>query len=374
VARSSLYARRSEAFLLDRGIPCPLPGKMTEHCLLDLDRHALNRLLEQQGKPRFRARQIWQAVYRELVSDYSHITTLPVSLRKSLAEKLPLSELQAVDELISQDKKTRKILFRLHDDAMIETVLMQYKCRNTACISTQVGCPIGCSFCATGKSGFTRNLSPGEMVGQVLHVERGLRKQGMRLSNVVYMGMGEPFLNYEASLCSIRILNDEAGFSLGARRFTVSTVGIVPGIERLTDEGLQVNLAVSLHAANDTLRDELIPTNRRYPLSALLNACREYISVTHRRITYEYVLILGVNDTLRHARELVELIGGSLCHVNLIPFNPVFDSPYRTSTPGRITAFATELKKAHISTTVRLSKGAEIQAGCGQLRRLRSTR
>ncbi|MEA3356062.1 MAG: 23S rRNA (adenine(2503)-C(2))-methyltransferase RlmN [Candidatus Bipolaricaulota bacterium] len=347
---------------------------MTERCLVDLDRHALTRLLERQGKSRFRALQIWQAVYRELVPDYSHITTLPVSLRKSLAEKLPLSELQAVDELISQDKKTRKILFRLHDDAMIETVLMQYKGRNTACISTQVGCPIGCSFCATGKSGFTRNLSPGEIVGQVLHVERGLRKQGMRLSNVVYMGMGEPFLNYEASLYSIRILNDEAGFSLGARRFTVSTVGIVPGIERLTDEGLQVNLAVSLHAANDTLRDELIPTNRLYPLSTLLNACREYINVTHRRITYEYVLILGINDTLRHARELVELIGGSLCHVNLIPLNPVFDSPYRTSTPGQITAFAAELKKAHISTTVRLSKGGEIQAGCGQLRRRRSTR
>jgi 23S rRNA (adenine2503-C2)-methyltransferase len=347
---------------------------MTERCLLDLDRQALTRLLERGGEPRFRARQIWQAVYRELVPDYPHIATLPASLRKSLTEKLPVSELRAMDELISQDKQTRKILFRLHDDAFIETVLMQYQGRNTACISTQVGCPIGCSFCATGKSGFTRNLSPGEMVGQVLHLARRLRKKGKRLSNVVYMGMGEPFLNYDASLRSIRILNDAAGFSLGARRFTVSTVGIVPGIERLIDEGLQVNLAVSLHAANDTLRGELIPSNRIYPLSALLNACWEYISVTHRRITYEYILILGINDTLQHARELVELIGGSLCHVNLIPLNQVPDSPYRTSTPERIAAFAAELKKAHISTTVRLSKGTEIQAGCGQLRRRRSTR
>jgi 23S rRNA (adenine2503-C2)-methyltransferase len=251
---------------------------------------------------------------------------------------------------------------------MIEAVLMRYARRRTVCISTQVGCALGCSFCATGQSGFTRHLTAGEIVAQVLYAARAFRGEGTTLTHVVVMGMGEPLLNYDATLAALRRLMDERGLNLGARRFTVSTVGIVPGIWRLSAEGLPVGLAVSLHAPDDALRDELVPVNRRYPLGQLLPACREYVARTGRRVTFEYALIDGLNDLAEQAGQLADLVRGLRCHVNLIPLNPTPGSPYRASPPTRVQAFHEALERLHVPATVRLRRGIDIQAGCGQLR------
>ena len=341
---------------------------MPSPSLLDLSREELIGFVEAHGEPRFRAQQIWQAVYRELVSPYGSITTLPVALREMLTTELPADPLRAIDAIESEDRNTRKVLFRLGDGEAVEAVLMKYIQRWTACLSTQVGCSVGCPFCATGKSGYVRNLSVGEIVGQALHFARELKQRGERLSNIVYMGMGEPFLNYDATLKSIRTLNNQEGFALGARAFTVSTVGIVPAIERFAKENLQANLAISLHAADDELRNDLVPINRRYPLAELIRACRAYAALTHRRVTFEVALIDGLNDSKTQAREMAALLSGMLCHVNVIPLNPIPESPFRSSSRKRTARFATELRQAGIPVTVRLGRGIEIQAGCGQLR------
>jgi len=341
---------------------------MLRPTLLDLDRQELAEYLVRRGEPRFRAEQIWRSVYRDLSPSYTKITTIPRALREALERDLPFDPLQPIDRIASADGLTRKVLFRLVDDETIETVLMSYERRRTVCVSTQVGCPIACAFCATGKSGFVRNLSVGEIVGQTLHFARLLRKKGERLTNVVYMGMGEPFLNYEATMKSIRILNDHEGFSLAARGFTVSTVGIIQGIKRFMEEDLQVNLAVSLHAGSDELRNKLVPSNHRYLLAKLIHACRSYTERTHRRITFEVALIDGMNDSSKQAREIAVLLSGLLCHVNLIPLNPIPDSSFRPSSRERTEAFAHVLEKMGIPVTVRVRRGTKIQAGCGQLR------
>ncbi len=341
---------------------------MPNPTLLELSREELDRFLEAHGEPSFRAQQIWQAIYRDLVCSYEAITTLPLSLRRLLAAELPLEALVPIESIKSADGGTRKVLFRLVDGETIETVLMRYAQRQTICLSAQVGCSVGCSFCATGRGGFVRNLTVGEIVGQALHFARELYSCTERLTNIVYMGMGEPFLNYDATLKSIRILNDQNGFSLGARAFTVSTVGIVPGIERFADENLQVNLAVSLHAASDTLRDRLVPSNRRYPLEKLIRACRGYMERTNRRVTFEIALIEGVNDSRTHAREVAALLSDLLCHVNLIALNPIPGCSFRPSSRERTQKYAEKLQRAGIPVTIRLRRGVEIQAGCGQLR------
>ena len=341
---------------------------MPERTLLDLSREELGRFVEAHGEPRFRAQQIWQAVYRDLACSYDAITTLPLSLRALLAAELPLTGLSPFESIESADGQTRKVLFRLGDGETIETVLMRYEKRRTTCLSTQVGCAMGCSFCATGRGGLERNLSVGEIVGQALHFARELAQQGKRLSNIVYMGMGEPFCNYEETMKSIRILNDPSGFALGARAFTVSTVGIVPEIERFAQENLQVNLAVSLHAANDALRDRLVPSNRQDPLDKLIRACRGYTKQTNRRVTFEIALIDGINDTQVHAHEVAALLSGLLCHVNLIALNPTPDCSFRPSSREHIQRYAQALQQAGIPVTIRLRRGIEIQAGCGQLR------
>jgi len=339
---------------------------------LDLKYSELEDLLADWGEPSYRAGQIWEWVYKHLTDDFQSMTNLPKELRRKLEESFYIKTLEPVETLESADGSTRKVLFRLLDGETIESVFMLYQRRRTACVSTQVGCPIGCSFCATGRSGFRRNLKPGEIIEQVLHFARETRKNlgnSMKpITNVVFMGMGEPFLNYEATIQAIRTLNDQKGFNLGARRFTVSTVGIVPGIRRLAEEGLQVELAVSLHAPNDEIRDRLVPINKGYPIKRLLIACQEYIKRTNRRITFEYVLIDGVNDNIRHARELASLLGDMLCHVNLIPMNPIPGVSMRPPPKHRVLAFEEELKRLGISVTLRTSKGADIQAGCGQLR------
>jgi len=336
--------------------------------LFDLTFDELRARLTAQGQKPFRAAQIWQGAYRDLVSSYEEMTTLPTALRTRLAAELPLLPLQPVGTVESPDRRTRKTLHRLGDGETIETVLMRYDRRRTVCVSTQVGCPLACAFCATGASGFTRDLTTGEIVAQVIDAARRLRAGGDRLTNVVYMGMGEPFLNPEATFRSIGILNAKDGFRLGARNLAVSTVGIVPGIERLAAEAPQVTLAVSLHAGTDALRDRLVPANRRYPLSDLMSAVRTYIEETHRRVSFEVALAEGLNDAPGDADAIAARLSGLLCHVNLIPLNPIPGSVLQPSPRERTDAFASRLEAQGIPVTVRVGRGVGIQAGCGQLR------
>jgi len=387
--------------------------------LLDLSYEDLVGLLAEWGQPRYRADQIWDWVYRKLATDARQMSNLPGELRARLAALTVIDPLERLLEQRSADGQTIKWLFRLPaldapvaEAATIETVLMFYdeagiaaRDRRTVCISTQAGCAMGCAFCATGQGGLARNLTAGEIVAQVLAAARWLRDAGgqrpgegdgasslastsgagsaRRLTHVVVMGMGEPFANFEALWEALRRITDPRGFGLGARHITVSTVGLPQGIRRMTEEPLhpsvsagQINLAISLHAPNDTLRSQLVPVNRRYPIAALMAAVQDYIARTNRRVTFEYALIDGVNDAPELARELAGLLrplraatGAVLCHVNLIPLNPVPHSSYCPSPPPRVAAFQAILEKAGIPTTVRSRRGLDIDAGCGQLRR-----
>ncbi len=342
--------------------------------LYDLDFPALQSLLESWGEPAYRARQLWEWLYVHLADDLNQMTNLPKSLRERLAGETSIGVPEVADTVQSEGGETRKDLLRLADGETVETVLMRYEDRRTACISTQVGCPIGCAFCATGQMGFRRDLTNGEIVAQALHFARVLRARQQRLTNVVLMGMGEPLLNYDATLSAIRRLTDPQGFNLGQRHITLSTVGIVPGIELLADEAghrggpLQITLAVSLHAATDQLRDQLVPMNRRYSLDALFEACHHYIERTGRRISFEWALIKGMNDTPQQAQALAARLAGLLSHVNIIPLNPTASYEGRPSSRAALDAFTRELDRRHIPYTVRLRRGIGIQAGCGQLR------
>ncbi len=344
--------------------------------LLDLTYAQLRELLTSWGEPSFRADQVWGWLYRSLVSDVHQMHNLPKELRDRLDEATCLSTLTPLEERVSADGLTCKVLFALRDGETIESVFMRYERRRTVCVSTQVGCPIGCPFCATGQNGFRRNLTAGEIVEQVLYFARTLRFSpaegeggpALPITNVVLMGMGEPLLNYEATWQAIETLNDARGFGLGARRITLSTVGVVPGIQRLSREKLQIGLAVSLHAPTDRLRERLVPLNRRYPLSQVMAACRDYGRNTGRRVTFEYALLEGVNDSPEQARQLGRLLQGLACHVNLIPLNPIAGSPYRPSSRQVALAFQRELRRQGVPATLRVGRGLDIQAGCGQLR------
>jgi 23S rRNA (adenine2503-C2)-methyltransferase len=344
------------------------PEALDKTSLLDLTYEQLKEFVTSWGEPVYRADQIWGWLYRSLATDFREMTNLPQGLRERLAEATLLQTMKPLEERLSADGLTRKVLFALRDDQTIESVLMHYEQRHTACISTQVGCALGCVFCATGQSGLVRNLTAGEIVEQVLHFAHSLKPEGERLTNVVFMGMGEPLANYEATWQAIETLTHDEGFNLGARRITISTVGLVPGIRRLAEEGKQIGLAVSLHAPTDELRDKLVPVNRRYPLTQLMAACRHYVERTGRRISFEYALISGINDSPEQARRLARLVDGLLCHVNLIPLNPVPESPYRPSSQDRILSFQAELNRSKVSNTLRVERGADIRAGCGQLR------
>jgi 23S rRNA (adenine2503-C2)-methyltransferase len=340
--------------------------------LYDLNLLTLRSLLENWGEPSYRARQLWEWLYVHLADSFGQMTNLPLSLRERLASETAIGAPPVADTVQSSDGETRKDLLRLADGETVETVLMRYEQRRTACISTQVGCAIGCSFCATGQMGFRRNLTSGEIVAQALHFARGLQAQGERLTNVVLMGMGEPLANYDASLAAIRRLIAPQGFKLGQRHITLSTVGLVPGIKRLAGEGLQITLAISLHAATDKLRVRLVPINRRYGLDVLFKAGRHYAERTGRRISFEWALIEGVNDTPEQARALADRLEGMLAHVNLIPLNPSPAYAGQRSSDEHIAAFTAVLKRHHVPYSVRVRRGVEIQAGCGQLRQ-RST-
>lgn len=321
-------------------------------------------------EPGFRARQIWEWLYVHWVTGFEEMSNLPKPLRKRLGQFYSIDPLTLVDECVSEDELTRKALFRLSDGETIETVLIEYDLRHTVCVSSQVGCPVGCAFCATGQGGFARDLQVAEIVAQPLYFARWLRAcQAKSVTHVVVMGMGEPLLNYDAVWKAVETWNDRRGFALGARKITLSSAGYVPGIERLAGESLQVGLAISLHAADDALRDRLVPLNRKYPLADLLVACREYVARTGRRITVEYALIDGVNDSIDQAHRLADLLGDLLCHVNLIPLNPTAGTAYCTSPREKVQTFRRVLDKRHISVTVRLRRGFDIEAGCGQLRR-----
>ncbi len=333
----------------------------------------LEALLKDWGEPAYRAGQIWQGIYQHYWSSPEQFTALPLALRQKLAEFFEFSHLEPVTRLDSSDGETRKILFRLPDGNPIETVRMRYNRRRTLCISSQAGCAMGCVFCATGQMGFRRNLSSGEIVEQVLYFARILKDQGERVTNIVIMGMGEPFHNYANTMAAVDRLNDPQGFNLGERRITISTVGLVPAIRRFTAERRQVNLAVSLHAADDDLRLSMMPVDRKYPVAELIAACREYVQQTHRRITFEWALIRDVNDSLEQARKLAGLLSGfiqngsALCHVNVIPLNPTARYPGQATTQERARLFQEELERHGIPCTIRLRRGIDIQAGCGQL-------
>ncbi len=340
----------------------------------DLPLHEIETLLQSWGEPAYRASQIWQGLYQHFWNAPSQFTNLPTYLRAKLAENLQFTALSPISQLASSDHKTVKNLFRLHDGQAIESVLMRYAARNsqtptrtTLCISTQVGCAMGCVFCATGQMGFKRHLSSGEIVAQVMHYARQLNEKGEKVTNVVVMGMGEPFHNYDNTMAAIDRLNDPQGYNFGARRFTISTVGLVPAIRRFAKEKRQVNLAISLHAADDALRSSMLPVNKKYPIEELLAACRDYVAATGRRVTFEWALIREVNDTPEQARLLAEKLTGLLCHVNAIPLNPTPSYGGQATTRQRAEKFREILEQAGVACTIRLRRGIDIQAGCGQL-------
>ena len=335
--------------------------------IYDLSLPDLTALLESWGEPPYRARQVWQGLYQHFYTSPDQFTNLPISLRTKLAEHLCFDALTPAAALQSADKQTVKTLFELHDGQAIEAVLMRYQRRNTLCISTQVGCALGCVFCATGQMGFRRHLSSGEIAVQVMYYAGLLHKEGGKATNVVMMGMGEPFHNYENTLAAIDRLNHAEGYNFGARRFTISTVGLVPMMRRFANEKRQVNLAISLHAADDELRSSMLPVNKKYNIEEVLAACRDYVAASGRRVTFEWALIRGVNDTPEQAQLLARRLKGLLCHVNVIPLNPTGGYHGQASTRQRVEAFRSALERAGVVCTVRLRRGVDIQAGCGQL-------
>ena len=353
-------------------------GQTEKRVLLDLSLDELTEVVVGLDQPAYRARQIWEWVYKHFAASFAEMANLPKALREKLAGEWVISPLESATRILSQDGDTQKVLFRLADGQTIETVLMLYDKRRTLCISSQAGCAMGCTFCATAQGGLARNLTSGEIVAQVLHFARYLSKADaepqMKLerptsvTNVVLMGMGEPMHNYRNVWTALRLLTDADAFGLGARHITLSTVGLIPMIDRMADEGLQIALAVSLHAPNDELRSSLVPLNSRYPVADLLAAVRRYIGKTHRRVTFEYALMAGINDSPALAQELAEKLNPLLCHVNVIPLNPIPDSPFQPTSDAETAHFVQILRAGGVPATVRLRRGIEINAGCGQLR------
>jgi 23S rRNA (adenine2503-C2)-methyltransferase len=334
--------------------------------LLGMSVTELSDWVQQHGQPAYRGKQLHQWLYQQGGRSLTDISVFPKQWRADLAEvNVGRSTLHYRSEA---PDGTVKFLLKLADGRIIETVGIPTEKRLTVCVSSQVGCPMACDFCATGKGGFTRNLAQHEIIDQVLTVQEDF---GQRVSNIVFMGMGEPLLNSENVLAAVRSLNTDVG--IGQRLMTISTVGIPGRIQRLAQHQLQVTLAISLHASNQTLREQLIPSARQYPLAALLAECREYVQVTGRRVTFEYVLLADVNDRPEHALELAEHLQGFQSHVNLIPYNPISEVDYQCPSDRRIQAFVDGLKSRHIAVSVRRARGLAADAACGQLRASRES-
>ncbi|HWP96215.1 MAG TPA: 23S rRNA (adenine(2503)-C(2))-methyltransferase RlmN [Syntrophomonadaceae bacterium] len=339
----------------------------------------IEEFMSEMGEPRYRGRQVHKWINQKTASSFAEMTDLSQTLRKRLEEVASLSLPVILKQRTSLDG-TRKYLLQLFDGQEIECVAIpqggHHSSRHTLCISTQVGCPLGCRFCATGKLGFRRNLKAYEIAGQVLAVRRELEREAGetgqdRIGNVVYMGMGEPLLNYNEVIKSVYILNDPQGLNIGQRHITLSTAGDVTGIERLAREMMQVTLAVSLHACDDELRSRLMPINRKYPLAMLMGAVKGYVARTGRRVTFEYILLAGINDRRQDAENMAGLIGSLLANINLIPYNGVEDLPYCQPEAARVELFCRWLQKNGLNATVRQERGADIEAACGQLRAAR---
>jgi 23S rRNA (adenine2503-C2)-methyltransferase len=335
--------------------------------IYDLNKEDLAAWLKDQGQPSFRAKQILVALYQHFRASADEITTLSLDLRETLASSFDFCAMEAVRSIESVDGQTIKTLFKLRDGQFIEAVLMYYDERRTLCISSQSGCGMGCTFCATGQMGFRRNLTAGEIVAQVLYYARLLAEDDEKVTNIVMMGMGEPFHNYDNVIEALDRLNNPDALGLGARRITLSTVGLVPKIKQFADLNTQFNLAISLHTVDNDLRKQMMPVNKKYTVEKLLAACRYYIKKTNRRITFEYALIEGVNDSVADAEALAYKIKGMLCHVNLIPLNPTREFDKQGTQADQVRAFAAVLDSRNIPVSVRLRRGIEIQAGCGQL-------
>jgi len=339
----------------------------------DLDLSELEECLSSWGEPKYRAKQIWRNLYINLWNNPDEMTNLSKSLRLRLENRFLFKSITPMREISSSNGETQKTLFQLEDGKATEAVLMRYKNRNTICVSSQAGCAMDCVFCATGQMGFKRNLSSGEIIEQILYYFRLSKTSDTRITNVVFMGMGEPFHNYQETMAAIDRLNQPDGLNFGARRFTVSTVGLIPAMQQFIKDNRQVNLSVSLHAMTDEIRSSLIPINRKYPLSSLLNTCEEYIQKTGRRITFEWALIDRVNDSADQARMLGKRLerfkrsGTILCHVNVIPLNPTEKYRKQASPLQKAKDFRTILNNFGISCSVRVRRGSDIQAGCGQL-------
>jgi 23S rRNA (adenine2503-C2)-methyltransferase len=344
----------------------------------------LEQWLAGRGQPAYRTRQLADSLYHGLAEDFASMRTLPTALRSQLEREAVIAGPRVRTELVAKDGRTRKLLLELADGKLIESVLMLYpataesKARATVCVSTQAGCAFGCTFCATGQMGFDRHLSAGEIVAQVVYFSRELRRNPWEapdgriidhVSNLVFMGMGEPLHNYDQTLKAVRILNMPEGLNIGARHMTISTVGVVPRILRLAEEPLQVNLAISLHAPTNAMRLQTMPVTRKYPIEAILDACKTYTAKTNRQVTFEYILLAGVNDQPEHARALGELLAPlrRLSHVNLIPVNATA-AKYRMPSGDAIRAFRDMLRQVGISNSVRVERGDDIAAACGQLR------
>lgn len=351
--------------------------------ILDITLEDLAIMLEGWGEPAYRARQIYRQVYVKLAPGPEQMTDLPRKLRERLANEIEWTGLELQERFACDGGDTRKALFALPDGSPSEAVIMAYPDRSTACVSSQSGCLMRCSFCATGRMGLLGNLTSGQIVQQVLWAERELRdirpeapapNRPRLLTNLVFMGMGEAFNNYEQWWAAVKLLHDPEGFNLGARGMTVSTVGLVPGIRRLAEETLPINLAISLHAPNDALREELMPINKAYPIADLMSATKDYIAKTNRRVSFEYVLLQEKNDAPEHAEELAGLLNSQypagemiLFHVNLIPWNPVPGTPLTRSHHSRVKDFQRILEGHGVPCTVRIERGTSIAAACGQL-------
>ena len=318
------------------------------------------------GEKPFKGKQLYQWLHQKAAGSYEEMTNLSEGLRKKLTEQEPLTHLEVVEVQTSKIDGTQKYLFQLADGNVIESVWMQYKHGNSVCISSQVGCRMGCRFCASTIGGLTRNLLPSEMLDQVYRIQE---LTGERVSNVVVMGTGEPLDNYDNLIRFIRILSDEKGQNISQRNLTVSTCGLVPRIRQLAEEDLTITLALSLHAPNDEKRKELMPIANKYSMDELMKAAKYYTKTTGRRITFEYSLVKGVNDKKEHAEELISRVKGMNCHINLIPVNPIKERDFEQSTQNNVTAFKHILERQHIQVTVRRERGRDIQAACGQLRK-----